>query len=132
MSEKSVLKSNKVYEAVGPYSHAVVYNGMVYTSGIIAIDSKTNQVLPAEISVQTTAVLNYLKTILQECSSSLENVLKITVYLKDMNHFGAVNQIYQSFFSNLSGYPARSCVEVSRLPKDVLIEIECVAFVSQK
>ncbi|KAG1177510.1 hypothetical protein G6F70_002384 [Rhizopus microsporus] len=113
--------------ALGPYSHAVKVNNLVYTSGQIALDPATGDIVKGGIKEQTEQVLKNLETVLKASGSSLDKVVKTTVFLKDMNDFVAMNEVYGhvSFFS--SHKPARSAVQVARLPKDVDVEIECVA-----
>lgn len=121
---KEIINTNKAPTAIGPYSQAVVYNEMLYTSGMIAIDPVTGDLSNGGIEEQTTLVLDNLKALIESTGSSLENVIKTTVFLKDMNDFLKMNSIYADYFEDSP--PARSTVEVSRLPKDVLIEIECI------
>lgn len=113
-------------EAIGPYSQGVVVNNMFYSSGQIALTPEG--ILAGEdIETQTNQVFANLKAVLAEANASLNSVVKTTVFLKDMNDFPAVNEIYSNQFENHQ--PARSCVEVSKLPKDVRIEIEVIALV---
>ncbi|KAG2198783.1 endoribonuclease L-PSP [Mucor mucedo] len=111
--------------AVGPYCQAVKANGFVYTSGQVAIDPATAKVIDGGVQDQTKQVLLNLTEVLKAAGSSLEKVVKTTVFLRDMNDFAAMNEIYASFFS--THQPARSAVQVARLPLDVAVEIECVA-----
>ena len=113
--------------AVGPYSPAVKCDiqRLVFVSGQVAIDPATNQVIDGGISDQTHRVLKNLKALLEASGSGMDRVLKTTVFLKDMNQFGVMNEIYAHYFPGVK--PARSTVEVSRLPKDVLVEIEAIA-----
>ncbi len=124
---KEIVKTAKAPNPVGPYNQAVIFNGMVFTAGQIAIDPATNQVTDGDISEQTELVLQNLGAVLNAAGTDFRNVLKTTVFLKNMSDFPAMNEVYGRFFSENS--PARSAVEVSRLPKDVLVEIECVAAV---
>lgn len=110
--------------AIGPYSQAVRAGGFLFASGQIPIDSKTGEI-SQDIREQTKQVLKNIKAILTEAKLSVSDVIKTTVFLKNIENFSEINDIYASFFSE--PYPARSCVEVSRLPKDVLIEIEFIA-----
>jgi len=112
-------------KAIGPYSQAVVYNGLVFASGQIPLDPKTNAPVEGDVKAQTRRVLENLKGVLDAAGSSLDRVLKTTIYLKDMNSFAEVNEVYGEFFT--SNWPARATVEVARLPKDVLVEIDCIA-----
>lgn len=120
-----VINTHEAPKAIGPYSQAVVVNGLLFTSGQIAINPKTNQIEAETIEEQTKQVMKNLHALLRASNASFDNVVKTTIFLKDMNTFGTVNEIYGSYFSNHK--PARSTVEVARLPKDVLIEIELIA-----
>lgn len=111
--------------AIGPYAQAVVVNGLVYTSGQLPLNSETG-VFPEGIEEQTRQSLTNIKAILEAAGIGMSHVVKTTVFLSDMNHFAAMNTVYASFFE-ADRYPARSAVEVARLPKDALIEIEVVA-----
>jgi 2-iminobutanoate/2-iminopropanoate deaminase len=111
--------------AIGPYSQAIVVNGFIYTSGQIPLVPETGEIVDGGVDQQTRQALENLKNVLKEAGISLKNTIKTTVYIKDMNAFSIVNKIYAEYFSE--PFPARSCVEVARLPKDVLIEIEAVA-----
>ena len=122
---KNVVKTDKAPQAIGPYSQAIEVNGMVYTSGVVPIDPSTGEVVEGDIKVQATRVFDSMKALLESAGSSCEDVVKTTVFIKDMNDFAALNEIYATYFTGI--FPARSCVEVSRLPKDVLIEMEAVA-----
>jgi 2-iminobutanoate/2-iminopropanoate deaminase len=112
-------------KVVGPYSQAIIVKGLVFTSGQIPIDPYTGALAEGNIEVQTSQVLENLKVVLEAAGSSLDRVIKTTVFIKDMNDFSKVNEVYSKYFSQ--PYPARSCVEVARLPKDAGIEIEVVA-----
>lgn len=122
---KNVIKTDKAPQAIGPYSQAIEVNGMVYTSGVVPIDPATGNVVEGDIKVQATRVFDSMKALLEAAGSSCENVVKTTVFIKDMNDFAALNEIYATYFTG--DFPARSCVEVARLPKDVLIEMEAIA-----
>ena len=122
---KEIVSTSKALEAGGPYSQAVIAGGFVYTSGQIPLEPSTREVVAGDIKVQTTRVLENLRILLEECGSSIDNVIKTTVYIKDMKQISEVNEVYGRYFEKEP--PARSCVEVSRLPKDVGIEIEAVA-----
>ncbi|HOE77195.1 MAG TPA: RidA family protein [Bacilli bacterium] len=120
-----VINTPDAPKAIGPYSQAVIANGLLFTSGQIAINPKTNQIEATAIEEQTKQVMENLKALLAASNASFDKVVKTTIFLKDMNTFGTVNEIYGSYFANHK--PARSTVEVARLPKDVLIEIELIA-----
>lgn len=122
---KNVIKTDKAPQAIGPYSQAIEVNGMVYTSGVVPIDPATGEVVEGDIKVQATRVFDSMKALLEAAGSSYEDVVKTTVFIKDMNDFAALNEIYATYFTGT--FPARSCVEVARLPKDVLIEMEAIA-----
>ena len=128
MSVKKVINSGDAPEPVGPYSHAVICNDFIFTSGQIAINPKTNILVSDDIETQTYQVLMNLKVILEKAGSSMDSVIKTTIYLIDMNHFSIVNNVYENFFGKSK--PARSTVEVNRLPKDVLVEIDCIASIT--
>ena len=112
-------------EAIGPYSQAVKANGMIFCSGQIPLDPATMQVVEGDASAQAERVLRNLKAVLEAAGSSLERVVKTTVFLADLNDFAAMNEVYAAFFGN--NRPARSTVQVARLPRDVRVEIEVVA-----
>lgn len=112
-------------KAIGPYSQAIVLGEMIYCSGQIPLDPITMQIVGSDISAQTTQVLKNLKEVLTAAGSDLSRVVKTTVFLKNFNDFQTMNTIYESHFA--SNKPARSTVEVARLPRDVLVEIECIA-----
>ena len=122
---KTIISTPKAPAAIGPYSQAVVVGNMIYTSGMIPIIPETGELETGDIKTQAKQAIGNLITLLEESGSNAANVVKTTVYIKDMNDFAAVNEVYSTFFTE--NCPARSCVEVARLPKDVLIEIEAVA-----
>lgn len=121
---KKVISTDKAPAAIGPYSQAIEVNGMIYTSGVIPVDPKTGDI-PDTVEAQAVQALSNMTNLLNEAGTSMEKVIKTTVFIKDMNGFARINEIYARFFTGI--YPARSCVEVARLPKDVLLEIEAVA-----
>ncbi len=122
---KEVVATTGAPKALGPYSQAIRANGFVFCSGQVAIDPATNQVLDGDVSAQTDRVLKNLTAVLQQAGTSLDNVVKTTVFLKSMGDFAAMNETYAKYFT--SNPPARSTVEVARLPKDVLVEIDVIA-----
>ena len=124
---KTIISTPKAPAAIGPYSQAVLVNGMLFTSGVIPIDPETNTLVEGDVTVQARQAIGNLKNLIEASGSSMDKVVKTTVFIKDMNDFGKINDIYKDFFT--SDFPARSCVEVARLPKDVLIEIEANATV---
>ena len=122
---KEIIASENAPAAIGPYSQAIKVGGLLFVSGQLPIDMATG-VFPADIKEQTKAALAKAGTSLGKGGSRLEKAVKTTVFLSDMNNFGAMNEVYASFFPN-GGYPARSAVQVARLPKDALVEIEVIA-----
>jgi 2-iminobutanoate/2-iminopropanoate deaminase len=113
---------------IGPYNQGIIASGkLLFTAGQIAIDPRSGQVVAGDIKAQTRQVLANLKAILEEAGTSMESVVKTTVFLKDMGEFGAMNEVYAEAFQGTA--PARSTVEVARLPKDVKVEIEVIAVV---
>lgn len=124
---KTIISTPKAPAAIGPYSQAVLVNGMLFTSGVIPIDPETNTLVEGDVTVQARQAIGNLKNLIEASGSSMDKVVKTTVFIRDMNDFGKINDIYKDFFT--SDFPARSCVEVARLPKDVLIEIEAIATV---
>lgn len=124
---KEIISTNKAPAAIGPYSQAVKLGNMIYTSGMIPLVPETMQIVEGGVQQQTRQVLENLKVLLESAGSRLENVIKTTVFIKDMNEFPKINEIYAEYFN--SKQPARSTVEVARLPKDVLVEIEVIAYI---
>ncbi len=122
---REVISTNDGPKAIGPYSQAIKANGFVFISGQVAIDPANQQVISGDVSVQTDRVLKNLSGILKASGSSLEKVVRSTVFLKNMGDFAAMNEVYGKYFT--SAPPARSTVEVARLPKDVLVEIDVIA-----
>jgi 2-iminobutanoate/2-iminopropanoate deaminase len=122
---REVIATEQAPQAIGPYSQAIRTQGLIFTSGQIAIDPATAQIIAGDVSAQTDRVLKNLAAILQASGSSLEKVLRCTVFLKNMGDFAAMNEVYGRYFKQEP--PARSTVEVARLPKDVLIEIDVIA-----
>ena len=124
---RDVIASKDAPQAIGPYSQAIRGNGFVFVSGQVAIDPSTQQVVGGDVGVQTDRVLKNLSAILKTAGSGLEKVVRSTVFLKNMGDFAAMNEVYGRYFNTAP--PARSTVEVARLPKDVLVEIDVVALV---
>jgi 2-iminobutanoate/2-iminopropanoate deaminase len=122
---RDVIATKDAPQAIGPYSQAIRANGLVFTSGQVAIDPATQQVISGDVSDQTDRVLKNLAAILTAAGTGLENVARTTVFLKDMGDFAAMNEVYSRYF--VSAPPARSTVEAARLPKDVLVEIDAIA-----
>ncbi len=122
---RETISTPNAPKAIGPYSQGIRANGFVFVSGQVAIDPSTQQVIAGDVASQTERVIQNLSAILKAADSSLETVVRTTVFLKNMNDFAAMNEVYGKFFN--SNPPARSTVEVSRLPKDVLVEIDVIA-----
>jgi 2-iminobutanoate/2-iminopropanoate deaminase len=122
---KQVIATTGAPAAIGPYSQAIVSNGFAFLSGQIPLDPATGALIDGGIAEQTARVLDSMKSVLEASGSSLANVVKTTVYLKDMAEFAAMNEVYARYFTEQP--PARATVEVARLPKDVRVEIDCIA-----
>ncbi len=122
---KHVIATANAPAAIGPYSQAISIHGFVFLSGQIPLDPATGQIVAGGIEEQTQRVLQNLVSVLEAAGSSLSEVVKTTVYLKDMAEFAAMNEVYGRFFTDIP--PARATVEVARLPKDVRVEIDCIA-----
>jgi 2-iminobutanoate/2-iminopropanoate deaminase len=122
---KKIVATESAPKAIGPYSQAVIHNGLAYLSGQIPLDPATGQIVEGDIAAQTVRVFENLRAVLAACGSSFEQVLKATVYVKDMGDFPKVNEVYARYFP--ANPPARATVEVARLPRDVKVEIEAIA-----
>jgi len=122
---REVIATEHAPKAIGPYSQAIRAQGLIFTSGQIPIDPATAQIIAVDVSAQTDRVLKNLAAILQASGTTIEKVLRCTVFLKNMGDFAAMNEVYGRYFKQAP--PARSTVEVARLPKDVLIEIDVIA-----
>jgi 2-iminobutanoate/2-iminopropanoate deaminase len=122
---KEIVTTDRGPKPIGPYSQAVKSNGFLYLSGQVALDPKTNEMNAGDIRQQTERVLENIKGILEAAGSNLHHVVKTTVFLKDMNEFPAMNEVYARYFT--AAPPARSTVQAVRLPKDALVEIEVIA-----
>ena len=120
-----VINTNKAPKAIGPYSQAIEANGLVITTVQLPIDPATGEFAPGGIKEQTRQSLTNAKAILEEAGISMANVMKTTVFLSDMNNFAAMNEVYAEFFSE--PFPARSAIAVKTLPKNALVEVECIA-----
>lgn len=121
------VATDQAPKAIGPYSQAVIHNGVAFLSGQIPLDPTTNQLVEGDVAIQTERVLENLKAVLEASGASLGSVLKTTVFLKDMSDFPKMNEVYGKYFA--ANPPARSTVEVARLPRDVRVEIDAVAAV---
>lgn len=125
--KKQIITTDKAPDAIGPYSQGVLAGDFLFVSGQIPIDPKTNQIIEGDIALQTKQVMENIKGILESGGASMNNVVKATLYIKDMDEYGRINEVYSAYLGNVQ--PARSTVEVRRLPKDVRIEIDVIAFV---
>lgn len=123
---KKIVHTTNAPQAIGPYSQAVKVNDFVYVSGQVPVDPTTGEVVPGGTTEQTHQVMKNLKAILEEAGVDFSHVVKTTIFLQDLNDFTTVNEIYASYFSD-SQYPARECVQVARLPRDVNVEISMIA-----
>lgn len=124
---KSTVSTKKAPAAIGPYNQAVKFGNLVFTSGQIPIDPASGEIVPGGVEAQARQALKNLEEVLIAAGATLATVLKTTLFIKNMNDFAQINDIYAKFFG--SGPPARSCVEVARLPKDVMVEIEAIAYI---
>ncbi|MEW6114963.1 MAG: RidA family protein [Thermodesulfobacteriota bacterium] len=122
--ERQIVSTDMAPKAIGPYAQAVKYGDMLFVSGMIAIDPKTNEFLRGNFAEQTSLVLENIRGVVEAAGFSLENVLKATVFLKDLNDFQVFNEIYATYFGSI--LPARETVQVAALPKDALIEISVI------
>jgi len=125
--KKSEIKTNNAPAAIGPYSQAIIANGLVFTAGQTGVIPTTRQMAEGSIKEQTRQTLTNVKAILEAAGTSLDNVVKTTVFLKDMNDFAAMNEVYAGFFP--APQPARSTVQVAKLPLDALVEVETIAVI---
>jgi len=121
---KEIIATEKGPKAIGPYSQAVKANGFIFTAGQVAFDPATGQLVEGDVARQTARVFENLKAIVEAAGSSLDRAVKATVYLKDMNDFAAMNEVYARYFP--ANAPARSTVEAARLPRDVRVEIDLI------
>lgn len=124
---KQIIHTEKAPAAIGPYSQAIKAGNLLFISGQVPFNPETMEIVEGGVEAQTARVLENLKAILAEAGASFDNVVKTTVFIKDMNEFGMINEIYAKYFGE--NKPARACVEVARLPKDVKVEIEAIAIV---
>jgi 2-iminobutanoate/2-iminopropanoate deaminase len=125
MAQKRVVATEGAPQAIGPYSQAIVHGGLIYCSGQIPLDPATGRIVEGDIAEQTARVLENLKAVLEDAGSSLDRVLKTTVFLQDMSEFSLFNEVYGRYFH--VNPPARATVEAARLPRDARVEIECIA-----
>jgi len=124
---RDTVSTEKAPKAIGPYTQAIVHNGIAYLSGQIALDPATNQIVEGDVTVQTERVIQNLKAVLEAAGASLGSVLKTTVFLKDMADFPKMNDVYGRYFAQ--NPPARSTVQAAKLPRDVSVEIDAIAAV---
>ena len=122
--KKQIISTDKAPAAIGPYSQAVCVNKFVYTCGQIPVDPATGEI-PSDVQAQAEQSLKNVKAVLEAAGTDMDHVIKTLVFIKNMDDFAAINEVYSTFFTK--DFPARSCVEAARLPKDVLIEIEAIA-----
>lgn len=125
-----IIESKNAPQAIGPYSQAVNYNGLIYTSGQLPLSPESGLIESTDICEQTKQSIKNVRAILESAGSGLDKVIKTTIFITNMSDFPKVNEVYASFFEN--DPPARSCVEVSKLPKDALVEIEAIALTCEK
>lgn len=121
---KKIISTTEAPAAIGPYSQAIEVNGMIFTSGVIPIVPATGELVTGGIEAQAEQAIGNLAALIKASGASIDNTVKTTVFIKNMDDFAKVNEIYAKYFTD--NFPARSCVEVARLPKDVLIEIEAI------
>lgn len=124
-----VIQTDKAPAAIGPYSQALIYNGLMFASGQIPINPENGQIVEGDIRVQAIQVMKNISAILEAAGVTFENVIKTTCFLKNMDDFAAFNEVYAEYFI---GKPARSCVAAQKLPKDVLCEVEIIAVIEEK
>jgi 2-iminobutanoate/2-iminopropanoate deaminase len=126
---RKIIRTDAAPAPVGPYNQAIAAQGqLVFVAGQIALDPQTGTIVDGDVSAQTERVMQSLKGILEAAGATFADVVRTTVFLKDMNDFATVNSVYARYFDEATA-PARACVEVSRLPKDVLVEIDCIAVI---
>ena len=126
MKDSRIINTVSVPKAIGPYSQGILYNNLIFTSGQIPLDVENNIIISKDFSEQVIQVLNNLKNLIESEGSTIEKIIKLNVYLTDLNNFDRLNEIFKDFFK--INYPARSVVEVSRLPKDAKIEIDAICW----
>lgn len=127
-ADRKAVSTPNAPSAIGPYNQAIIAGGFVHCSGQIPLDPDSMQIIEGGVSEQTVQVMKNLEAVLAAAGTSLKSAVRCTIFLADMNDFGAVNEVYARSFEGIEA-PARACVEVSRLPKDVRVEIDCLALV---
>ena len=125
MTDKQKIETSSAPAAIGPYSQAIVMDGWLYCSGQVALDPESGEMVGGGVEAEARQAFDNLSAVLERAGSSFDQVVKVTVFLKDLEDFAAVNAIYAEHFQE--PYPARACVEVARLPKDALVELDCIA-----
>lgn len=123
--QKEVIFTDKAPAAIGPYSQAIKLGNMVYTSGMLPVVPETGEIVQGDAAAQANQSLKNISEVLATAGTSFDNVVKTTVFIKNMSDFASINEVYKKYF--IKDYPARTCVEVAKLPKDALVEIECIA-----
>ena len=127
MSEKIAFQTDKAAILGGPYSQAIIHNGLIFLSGQGAANPQTNQVVPGTIEEETALALENIRIILEEAGSSLNNLLQVRVYLADIREYGRFNEVYKRYFQK--DLPARTCIQASKLPFDIRVEIDAIGFI---
>ena len=127
MSEKIAFQTDKAAILGGPYSQAIIHNGLIFLSGQGAVNPQTNQVIPGTIEEETALALENIRIILEEAGSSLNNLLQVRVYLADIREYGRFNEVYKKYFQK--DLPARTCIQASKLPFDIRVEIDAIGFI---
>ena len=127
MSEKIAFQTDKAAILGGPYSQAIIHNGLIFLSGQGAVNPQTNQVIPGTIEEETALSLENIRIILEEAGSSLNNLLQVRVYLADIREYGRFNEVYKRYFQK--DLPARTCIQASKLPFDLRVEIDAIGFI---
>ncbi|MEP3478993.1 MAG: RidA family protein [Fuerstiella sp.] len=122
------IQTDQSPQAIGPYSQAVMAQGMLYVSGQIPLDPKTSEVISEDVAAQTKQVLDNMKAVVEAADSGMNKVVKVTIYIVDMQQFAVVNEVYATYFE--APFPARACVEVSKLPKGVQVEMDAIALLT--
>ena len=122
---KRVVRTDQAPSAIGPYSQAVIASGWIFAAGQVALDPRTGQLVPGDVRIQTKRVMENIKAVLAAAGSTMDKVVKTTVFLRDLNDFGTMNEVYGEYFQE--NPPARSTVQVAKLPRDAAVEIEVVA-----
>lgn len=127
MSEKIAFETDKAAILGGPYSQAIIHNGLIFLSGQGAVNPQTNQVMPGTIEEETALAMENIRIILEEAGTSINNLLQVRVYLADIREYGRFNKVYQRYFKK--DLPARSCIQASKLPFDIRVEIDAIGFI---